>query len=1034
MTQVSTPTNSFSWLHLTDFHFGLKDQNFLWSNLRQPFLDDLARVHEQTGSWQAVLFTGDLVQQGKSAEFQKMQKEVLNRLWEKLAELGSGDAILLAVPGNHDLYRPNPKEDNAAIDALLDRDGFSRIASKFWDNPSGAYRRVINDAFAAYSEWWQNAPHRPSDITKGILPGDFACTFECGEQRIGIIGLNTAFLQLQGGDYQGKLVWDTRQLHAVCGGAVDDWINRHSLCLLLTHQGSDWLAPDAKKHGETEIAPAGRFALHLYGHMHEADLNYIHTGGNTQATRLYQGCSVFGMEKFGEPPAILRSHGYAAGRIDFNSIDASLRIWPRIATDKPNGTGWRYIPDNTHLVLADGLSTAPEIIPLHILKTSTPVKTTCETKPAVNPVAPFSPHSTLPSPREFFGRVDELAAIARFLQPNHTGWGVVLDGPGGIGKTSLALEAAHRAPAEYYPLKLFITAKKSRMDADGEHRLQDNRVDDYFTLLTEIGLALGRDEVQRTPPEQRVELIRHALASQRVLLVLDNLESFTHEERRRIYDLLEVLPSGCRAIVTSRRRDETSARILRLDKLDVTAAKQLLAALGKKNPAIAKLTEDEQQRLYAETGGNPLLLTWTATQLGRVKGRCHKVEEAVQRLIAAHKHNDPLEFVFGDLLDTFTDDETKVLAALAYFTEPARLAWLLPLAELSVTAALTALDDLRDRALLIEDETNDSWFLPPLAARFLRLRRPGAIASAGQRLENEAYTLAVQYGGDNNYPYIELEAVWSTIQAALPLLIAGDNNRLQKFCDAMYRFLDFTGRWNERLSLSLEAETKANATGDYKNAGWRSYDAGYVYGLQGAADAVLNCSERCQQYFHLAGSGAYQQAYAIRLRGIAYRLQKDYVAAIEACQHSVDLLRTQNPESVHVVRGIDALANIKKDARDLKGAEEDYREALRIAQKLDYREGIAYITGNLAELALDRQDWITAERLATEALKLIKGVGRLQIIADNHHTLAQALLRQKRANEALPHTREAVAIFTQLHSCDLAKAETTLAECEAACV
>lgn len=99
---------SFSWLHLTDFHFGLEGQKFLWPNLRQTFLDDLAELHKLSGPWQAVLFTGDLVQQGKSEEFEEMQQKVLDRLREKLTELGSGDAVLLAVPGNHDLYRPAP--------------------------------------------------------------------------------------------------------------------------------------------------------------------------------------------------------------------------------------------------------------------------------------------------------------------------------------------------------------------------------------------------------------------------------------------------------------------------------------------------------------------------------------------------------------------------------------------------------------------------------------------------------------------------------------------------------------------------------------------------------------------------------------------------------------------------------------------------------------------------------------------------------------------------------------------------------------
>ena len=1029
---------TFSWLHLTDFHFGLKGQDCLWPNLRQPFLDDLAELHELTGPWQAVLFTGDLVQQGKSEEFRAMQKDVFDRLWQKLDELGSGDAVLLAVPGNHDLYRPNPKEDNPAIDALLDKDGFQRISAKFWDFKIASYRRVITDAFAAYSEWWNGAPNRAKNLTTGILPGDFACTLECGDLSVGIVGLNTAFLQLQGGNYQGKLVWDVRQLHAVCGGAVDDWLNRHSVCLLLTHQGSDWLTLEAHQHGESEIAPAGRFAVHLFGHMHEAEIVYVQKGGNPNAVRLCQGCSVFGMEYFGEPLKQERRHGYTVGQIEFNDENVNLRLWPRIAT---NATGpWRFIPDFEHGHLQADQGTAPDII-LNRQNKATPVTITPSDKreTAANPSTPFAPHSTLPSRRPFFGREKELEAVAKFLQPGHVGWGVVLDGPGGIGKTALALEAAHCAPAEHYPLKLFVTAKSRRLDPDGEHDLLDNRVDDYYALLTEIGLALGRDDIRRIPQAQQPDLVRHALMAQRVLLVLDNLEIFSREERRRIYDLLESLPSTCKAIVTTRRRDDTAARTLRLDKLDIDAAKQLLADLGKRWEPLTRLTEAELQRLYAETGGNPLLLTWTAGQLGRNQGRCRTVEDAVARLQEAHKRqklddkNDPLAFIFGDLLDTFTEDETKVLAALAYFTEPARLIWLLPLAELSKTAALTALDDLRDRALLIEDETQSTWFLPPLAARFLRLRRPEAVGAAGQRLEAEAYALAMQQGGDDNAPLTELESAWPSIHAALPLLIAGDNARLQTVCDELDRFLHYTGRWDVQLKLSQDAEAKALTVGDNHNAGWRAYDAGWIYYLLGKAGAVLGCAERCTQHWQQAGSGVREQATAINLGGIGHELLKDYPKAITAYEQALQLLRPINPESEDVAMGLNDLAEAKQASGDLDGAEADFNDALRIAKKRGDRGIIADLTSNLAELALARNDWPAAEVLANEAMLLARDIRRMEFIAENHHRLAQALLNQQRANVALPHAKAAVKIFTRLRHRDLAEAEATLAACEAAC-
>jgi hypothetical protein len=145
--------------------------------------------------------------------------------------------------------------------------------------------------------------------------------------------------------------------------------------------------------------------------------------------------------------------------------------------------------------------------------------------------------------------------------------------------------------------------------------LWDNRIDDFYALLTSIGLWLGRDDINKTPRKQQPEFIRHALATQRALLVLDNLESLNKAERRRVYDLLEILPAPCKAIVTSRRRDDTAARTLRLDTLDYEASCDLLKSLGELWPPVARLTEEEKQRLYAETGGNPLLLTWTAGQL-----------------------------------------------------------------------------------------------------------------------------------------------------------------------------------------------------------------------------------------------------------------------------------------------------------------------------------------------------------------------------------------------------------------------------------
>lgn len=1024
-------TPSFSWLHLTDLHFGLKGQGCLWPNLRGPFLDDLVALHKLCGPWDAVLFTGDLVQSGKSEEFKKMQAEVLAPLWRKLQELGSGDAVLLAVPGNHDLYRPDPNEDNPAAERLLEVGGYEKVQDKFWQQPTGSYRRVINHAFAAYLEWWNQAPHRPANLKTSLLPGDFAATLEKSGKRIGLIGLNTAFLQLAGGDYQERLAWDAQQLHDLCEGRVDVWSRAHDVCLLLSHHGPEWLSPAARQHGETEIAPAGRFAAHLFGHQHETAIRIERKGGSTKATRLFQNTSLFGMEKFGEPPQTLRAHGYMAGRIEFTEQQTTLRLWPRKATNKTGG--WRYIPDqeNAEELQSDG-GTAPEILSTHPVAAGLPAITPPPRQPTAS-----APHSTLPSPRPFFGRKKELADIAQWLSPQDRSWGVVIDGPGGMGKTALALEAAHQAPAEHFPLKLWVTAKSSELTPEGEQARQDYRVDDFNALLVELGQALGLPDIGRNAPEDRPGLIRHALAGQRALLVLDNLESFNPQERQRIYELLGALPVGCRALLTSRRRSGTSTagHTLRLDKLERDAAEELLNDLSERLPDLKYLTPAERDRLYLETGGNPLLLTWTAGQLGRTTGRCRTLDKAVARLQEAHRlhgldeNNDPLAFIFGDLVDTFTPEETAVLAALAHFTQPARLDWLPPLANLSRKAAETALDGLRDRALLLENA--DTWLLPPLAATYLRRVRPEAVNAGGERLADEAYALALENGYDEYDRFPTLEAAWPRLAAALPLLLAGDNRRLQTVCSALKSFLNFSGRWDDKLALSRAAEARAVAAQDWRNAGWRAYDVGYCHVLRRESAEVLASAERAAAHWQAAGGGARERATTFFLRGLGHQLAQDTPAAIAAHREALDLYRSQAPRSEDVAIGLNTLAGALHLSGDLDAAESAYREALALARELSYAEGVAYMTGNLAELALDRERWAEAEGLAREALKLDEPVGRKQLIAEDCRRLAKALARQGRGGEGLGHAERAVALFSELRSPDLAKAQATLAECRA---
>jgi tetratricopeptide (TPR) repeat protein/cellulose biosynthesis protein BcsQ len=641
--------------------------------------------------------------------------------------------------------------------------------------------------------------------------------------------------------------------------------------------------------------------------------------------------------------------------------------------------------------------------------------------------------STLPQQPFFFGRAEELKIIASALAPESRTWGALIDGPGGIGKTALAIKAAHDAPVELFERKIFISAKVRELTPEGEKSLKDFSRDNYFSMLNELALELGEDGIPRLAPHERSNLLRMAMAGKKTLIVFDDLETLPEEERLRLFQFLSRLPAGNKAIVTSRRRADVEARIIRLDRLSHDEAMQLVDELATRSPRLKRATAKERDELYEITQGNPLFIRWIAGQLGREGSQSRTIAEACAFIEKAPKGNDPLEYIFGDLLETFTESETRVLAALTHFTQPAKLAWIAQMTELPERAAETALEDLAERSILISKIESRTFYLPPLAAQFIKTRCPEAVTETGDALTDRAYALAVQYGGDSNYEgFKRLDAEWELLAAALPRLLQGDNDRLQSVCNQLFRFFNFTGRWDEFLWLSEQSESRALAANDKNNAGWQAYRAGWVYQRRNQSDLVLACAARAAE--HWQNSLPQVKALAIHLRGVGHQLQKDYPTAIAAYREVLEIFRSISPESEDVSIALNSLGGTERENKDYLAAEDHYREALRIAKKINQQESIASYTGNLAELALDREQWVEAESLAREALSLSEKVGRQELIASDCQSIATALLKQNRAtDEALSLSRRAVEIYTHLRvPNDLKVAQETLAEIEEA--
>ncbi|MEO3805558.1 BTAD domain-containing putative transcriptional regulator [Nonomuraea sp. B1E8] len=234
--------------------------------------------------------------------------------------------------------------------------------------------------------------------------------------------------------------------------------------------------------------------------------------------------------------------------------------------------------------------------------------------------------------RTFTARAAEIHHLRTALGPDGSpAYGpsiTVIDGPGGIGKSALAVHVAHAAAARFTDGVIYINLHGSTPGLDPLTPVQALR-----HLLRSLGLD---GTATSTDPDEAAARYRSLTATCNLLVILDNARDV-----RQIRPLIPAGP-GCRVLITCRDGLATldNARHLHLGALNAADAVALLSRLA--GPDRVHAEPQAAARIAHLCGGFPLALRIVGARLAAHPG--WTLSDLEGRLADATRRLDMLEY------------------------------------------------------------------------------------------------------------------------------------------------------------------------------------------------------------------------------------------------------------------------------------------------------------------------------------------------------------------------------------------------------
>lgn len=577
---------------------------------------------------------------------------------------------------------------------------------------------------------------------------------------------------------------------------------------------------------------------------------------------------------------------------------------------------------------------------------------------------------------------------------------IALWGAGGVGKTTLAAET----------IKTLIEVTGQRLvwtSADGRANFS------FSTLLDDIAKQLGRADLLPLALEPKEEAIRMIIASEPVLIVLDNFETISPEEEALCKDFL-ARKAQCSALITTRDR-VGGAYLIPLAAMSPGEASEFLERLILQTRETDIYVEAIRNRILQTAEFNPLIIQWVVRQIDLAQDP----DEVLTEL--AKGEGDAAERVFDRSfnLKQMADGGRAVILALSLFmpsaTRPAlaevagmgkdknkkkfknalqTLAslWLIKQTDGGQRLAVEGLTRELAKAKLSNDQRS-KIFRPRFVSHFLRYAK-------SHQSQTAADLNALEDEKDNILNAMDIAYVMKDWQSVINI------------CYALHTFLDLRGYWDEAIKRGEQALHVAHNTHADIDVSYLAHNVAMMYQPQGdLATAHRLFSESLEIKKRLGDQSAI--ASTLYHLGILAQEKGNIEEALRLYNESLEISKELDDQHV-ICASLHQLGRLAQEKGEMEEALRLYNESLEISRRLGNQRSIAILTYSLGRYAQEKGDIEEAYQLYDESLKIDKKLGSQTGIAASLHNLGELKLADKQFEDAETFLHQSLSIFKRM--------------------